>query len=972
MDRPLFSTVKAKLLALLVTSIALTTLLVGLFLGFGVRHFHEQQTRRAFQSAAEAVKGEIQARQDRLDQLLFSLATDSAVMVGLNMISGYARPENYDAVVFDPEKRRLARDLARHSLVFPEITVLAADLQEELAVFASNADSGYVEGYQTYGEGRARTLVNESMFDPQWTGGQQPDGALPYLRLYRGSERFRRVVGHPRGLNLVAGTPVMRLGTLENGPRRVGRLVAVQRLEQDFFDAMTRLARVKVNFAGQGNPFLDELGIPALARTPPLFPERQEAGEGNELPGWSETRQHFLQVFQLPVQGEGSPVYVVFSVEKAEVDQAVRQTVLILLAILLVSGIIVLPVGWHLAQSAIAAPIAGLVEDVQCIRAGAPLPIPRPGRKGGRGGEFGELRGALRELASAIQDRETRLQIWARILEESREAIFITDADTRILLVNRAFTKITGYAPEEVIGKLPSILSSGRHDREFYGALWASLNQTGHWQGEIWDRTREGRIYPQWASITAVAEKQGKVSHYIAIFSDLSEHKATQEYIHFLAYHDPLTELPNRALLGDRLAMAISLAQREGCLMAVVVLGLDRFKNINDSLGPTVGDELLRGLALRLKASLRESDTVSRFGGDTFTILLNRVQRVEDVAVVVDNLMQAITLPFSIHGRELRVTASVGISVYPDDALDPDGLLKDADSAMYYAKQRGRNNYQFFKPQMNERALERLSLENDMRGALDRGELQLYYQPQLDLRTGELIGVEALIRWLRPAENGELTLVPPKDFIPLAEETGLILPIGDWVLLEAIRQQQVWLAAGLPRVTIAVNISAVQFRQSGIEAFLLQTAQDQMILPGSIELELTESIVMEDPERVGAILGAIKRAGYRLAIDDFGTGYSSLSYLKRFPLDKLKIDASFVLDIAHDSADLAIVHAVVSLGHSLGLRVLAEGVEGPQELSLLQGMGCDEAQGYHYCRPVPGADFLRWYGEYFGKSGENP
>jgi diguanylate cyclase (GGDEF)-like protein/PAS domain S-box-containing protein len=542
---------------------------------------------------------------------------------------------------------------------------------------------------------------------------------------------------------------------------------------------------------------------------------------------------------------------------------------------------------------------------------------------------------------------EAELRLAARVFEHAGEAIMVTDADNHIIKVNPAFTAITGYSTAEVLGQTPARFSSGRHDAAFYQAMWRSLAETDSWEGEIWDRRRDGVVYPKWLTISAMRDQQGELRHYVALFTDISERKRSEERIRHLAEHDNLTGLPNRSLLQDRLRQAMARAERERTRLALLFLDLDRFKLVNDSLGHAVGDALLREVAHRLQSTVRASDTVSRQGGDEFLILLSNIEQNEDAGRVAQKMLEALSEPCHLAGHDLRITPSIGISLYPDDSTDLEKLIKSADIAMYQAKESGRHTYQFFTGDMNQRAAERLSVEIGLRRALEQGEMLLHYQPQIDLASGRIIGLEALLRWHHPEQG----LIPPGQFIPIAEDSGLIVPIGEGVLHEACRQSLAWQAAGLPAVPIAVNLSAMQFRKPGLESLLRDILAATGLPPALLELELTESIVMNQAEETVAILGRLHALGVRLSIDDFGTGYSSLAYLKRFPIQKLKVDQSFIRDVAHDSNDAAIV----GLAHSLGLEVIAEGVETRAQRDFLHELGCEQAQGYYFSRPLPPA-----------------
>jgi diguanylate cyclase (GGDEF)-like protein len=479
----------------------------------------------------------------------------------------------------------------------------------------------------------------------------------------------------------------------------------------------------------------------------------------------------------------------------------------------------------------------------------------------------------------------------------------------------------------------------------------------GSWQGELWLRRKTGEIFPMWAVINAVREDNDQITHFIAVAHDISERKASEQRISHLAHHDVLTDLPNRTLCVERLRMALQQAERQKHRIGVLFIDLDRFKNINDSLGHHIGDSLLRSVSRSLLAAVRVGDTVSRFGGDEFVVILNGVSDVDEIRQIVDHrLMSLMQRPHEVEGVELHTSCSVGIAVYPEDGTEIDTLMRNADTAMYQAKSLGRNKAQFFTAEMDSCARERLNIENDLRHALERNELRLFYQPRVDCRSGSLLGVEALVRWQHPEQG----LILPGRFIDVAEESSLIVPIGAWILDEACRQQAAWREQGIGDIAISVNLSAVQLRDPNLLSTLTLALQTWRINPQKIELELTESLLMEQVDSTINLFHQLKALGVLLSIDDFGTGYSSLSYLHRFPIDKLKIDQSFVRDMLDDAGDLAITRAIIGLGHTLGLKVVAEGVENIEEARMLAAAGCDELQGYFFSRPLPQGEFVHW------------
>lgn len=547
---------------------------------------------------------------------------------------------------------------------------------------------------------------------------------------------------------------------------------------------------------------------------------------------------------------------------------------------------------------------------------------------------------------------EARLRLAARVFADSGEGIVVADGRSRLIEVNHAFETITGYPRAEAMGKPLSAFGSAKHEPGFRRTVMKALRTDSFWQGEVWSQRKNREVYPLWLSLSVIRDHQGRLQNVVAMFSDITESKANEARIHYMAHHDFLTGLPNRFLLADRLTQLIATSKRAGSKFAVLFIDLDRFKTVNDSLGHRVGDRLLCVIGERLRSLLRASDTVARQGGDEFIVLLSQIADPAEAARVCGKLLPALSEPCLIDGLELSVTPSIGIAVGPDDGEDSDTLLKHADLAMYQVKQQGRNDFAFFRPEMRVRIAKLLQLEKYLRHAVEREELELFYQPQVSLETDRIVGLEALVRWRHP-ERG---LVMPGDFIGLAEETRLILPIGEWVLRRACRQLAQWRRALDPELRMAVNLSPVQFQQPGLAEMVRSALEEAGLAPGALELEVTESLLMDDASLTVETLTTLKEMGIQLSIDDFGTGYSSLVYLKRFPVGQLKIDRAFVRDILEDSGDAAICTAIIALAGYLGLEVVAEGVETPEQLDWLRRAGCDRAQGYLLGRPAPAAE----------------
>lgn len=570
------------------------------------------------------------------------------------------------------------------------------------------------------------------------------------------------------------------------------------------------------------------------------------------------------------------------------------------------------------------------------------------------------LDGTVSYLVATIEDitgrkyAEEQLKLSAKVFEQSAEGLMITDANCNIVRVNHAFTIISGYDEAEVIGQNPRMLASGRQDQDFYRAMWEHIAAFGHWKGEIWNRRKNGDVYPEQLSISAVTNESGEVSEYVAVFSDISQLKASEAQLEFLAHNDPLTALPNRRLLFCRMEHGIDMARREKKKFALLVLDLDRFKDVNDSFGHFAGDQLLQQVAERLSLRLREMDTVARLGGDEFTVMLEDIAHPEDAARIADEIIADFSEPWQLpHYGEVRIGVSIGISLYPQHGDTPETLLQQADTALYLAKAQGRGCYAYFSDELTLAARERMAMEARLRRAIVQNELRVYYQPQVDIASGSIVGAEALVRWQDPTEG----LIPPLRFIPLAEETGLIITIGEWVLRETCRQGREWLDAGLPPMTLAVNVSPHQFKHSDMNALVAAVLAETRYPAEWLELELTETGLMEYQDQAVGLLNSLRTQGVRLAIDDFGIGYSSLSYLKRFPLDVLKIDKSFIDEIPHNLDDMEIAATIVAMGRTLGFKVLAEGVETLEQLDFLQARGCDLYQGYLKSRPLPAEDF---------------
>ena len=549
------------------------------------------------------------------------------------------------------------------------------------------------------------------------------------------------------------------------------------------------------------------------------------------------------------------------------------------------------------------------------------------------------------------QDQE-RLRQAAVVFDCTREGVLVSDSRGVIVHVNRALVEITGYPAEEVLGRRPNMFKSGRHGPEFYQAMFKTIDEHGEWHGEIWNRRKSGEVYPQWQTVRAITDDKGLVSHYVAVFSDISAIKNSQTELARLVHHDPLTDLPNRLLFTDRTEQALASAQRHQTGCALLMIDLDHFKIINDSLGHNVGDLLLKAVAERLLRVFGKGFTVARLGGDEFAVLIDSCAQASQAAGLAQQVLEIMKGPFDVDKHQLFISASVGISVFPGDALNAEQLLRNADSALFKAKSSGREGYALYTEELTAHAQYRVEVASDLRRALEQQELRVYYQPVHELKTSRLIGVEALVRWEHPLRG----LLAPGEFIPIAERTGLIAEIDAWVLEQACWQMVQWQGAGVELAFVAVNISSRLFARPELFALVSTVLADTGLDPALLELEVTESAVMDNSQVALEQMHRLRALGLRLAIDDFGTGFSSLLRLKRLPVQKLKIDQGFVAGLPGDNDDVAIVRAVIALGQSMGLQVHAEGIEQVGQAQFLLDLNCNLGQGYWFGRPMPAKD----------------
>ena len=546
-----------------------------------------------------------------------------------------------------------------------------------------------------------------------------------------------------------------------------------------------------------------------------------------------------------------------------------------------------------------------------------------------------------------------KLKQAATVFNNTAEAILITNANNHIISINSAYTNTTGYQESEVLGKNPRIINSGHHDDAFFKDLWHELLNKGQWHGEIWNRHKQGHIFPVWQSITAIKDITGKIVQFVSIFNDISARKADEKLIRYQANYDSLTGLPNRNLFLDRINVALKRAQRDNTQLALLMIDLDRFKWVNDTLGHKVGDVLLQETAKRLKSSVRDSDTVARLGGDEFIIIASELQHPLDTEMMAEKIFSAFKVPLHLGGHELLISGSIGITIFPDDGTTVETLQMNADSAMYSAKEDGRNRFHYFTPQLQAKAERHLQLTSLLQQALDRNEFDVYYQPVIDCKQHKIMSAEALIRWQQP----KLGFISPAEFIPLAEESGLIRAIGDWVVRRVAQDMQRWQAIGLPLIHISINKSPQQFSNNTCDEDWLKIFKQHDIDVSRVTVEITESVFMEKGRDYVKSLMDMQKQGMKISLDDFGTGYSSLSYLKRFPVDILKIDRSFINDVTESASDAMLVEMILGLADKMHIDVIAEGVETAAQLTFLQKHNCQYIQGYFFSKPLPTHEF---------------
>lgn len=1068
---PAFNSIKTRLTLLLIGTIVLIMISVGVPVGNLVKHYFQQQANENFERLFSELGQRLHLEESNLHQHAQRMVMRDDLVASLNMIAQYSRPEDYQAIIFDIEKRLMLVELNKEVTAGDADEILIYDPQGRLIGYVSTYTDSPA-GHISFQDGQAYYLMSDEGL-VKWQEQILPERIIPQIGVAQMQGVQRIGLRHDTlGLSIYSTAPMLR--HYPDGRRiTVGYLVVKKIVGEGFIKQFGMLSGISAGLLFSNGQHIGQISVSQSE----LADVVQIHGLNvNTLPYSRINRdEDFLAVLRQRLDN-GGYAHWVFSLPTDTVQEAIRNARSLIVIILLVAAGVILPVAIWLTHRVVSRPLDALSSAVSTMEQGDyEVSIPASAND-----ELGRLSAAFNKMSSAIYQRQSELQenqtryrtlidnlpqriylkdrqstylscnqryaedmgldvdsiigkqdnelypeqiaaqmhqdderimssgisdereevyrfneksilvhtikipvinqqgecqallciFWditeekeaenrlrqsATVFENTADGVIVTDLYNKILAVNKAFTEITGYSESETLGMKTSFRRSGRHQKDFYESMWRSIKTNGRWQGEIWNRRKSGEIYPEWMNISVVRDQTGQASNYVAVFSDITQIKRSQMQLDHMANHDPLTDLPNRTLLDDRLHQAIFRAKRHGNEIAVLFIDLDRFKNVNDTLGHPVGDKLLQEVAQRLQGLLRNQDTVARLGGDEFIILIEDLDRPDLAESVACKVIEAMSMPFHVADKEFFIGASIGISIFPEDGLEAATLIQHADAAMYRAKEEGRNTYQFYTRDLTENATERLQLESALRRAMEREELQLYYQPKVDLTSGQIIGAEALLRWIHP----EMGFISPDKFIPLAEENGLILPIGEWVLREACAHTTAWVKDYPLLNHMAVNLSGVQIQRGDIITRVRHILDEFGLDAKHLHLEITESVLMQYPELATQVLEGLRDLGISLAVDDFGTGYSSLSYLKKFPIHTLKIDRSFVMDLPLDSNDTAITRAIIAMGKSLQLNMVAEGVETREQELFLQQEGCDIGQGYFYSRPVPAEEFTK-------------
>ncbi len=939
---------KYKLLLLWLGSIFLCLLLVGGLFSYLSTRFHTLNARDYMIESFMLLRSELSNMKEQLAQnaILFEQRED--VIASMSLISTYQDINHYQPIIFDVEKDKLSLALRRQLEVANLELGVLYDTQLRLNSFCWLSQQKRVCGYQSYDTQAQTQLISTSSQAAVLT---IPD-ILNNARLTQAADALNIQIyaSAENDLLMMLNMPLMR--KLSNGQEQlVGFLQFAKRLDQQFMQKLLTHKESQFAFWIEGQTQHIDFSESELAHYFKYAPPLMEVYFKHNQQWWQSDQLYFLGVTSFTLN-DGRRVLFALTLDKSALYTQISVMQQAVLVMLLIAAFLLIPSGMILLKHVVSDPIEKLVDGVAALTAGQYLILQHENQHD----ELGSLALSFNQMTATLRQREEHLRKLSQAVEQSPVSILITNRDGIIEYVNPKFVAITGYAQAEVIGQNPNILKSGYIAEETYHTLWQTIVEGKEWQGEFHNRKKNGEFFWESVLISPIKDNSGNITHFLGIKEDITVRKQYEEKLLHQANFDHLTDLPNRILAFDRLVQALASARRQRQLVAVLFLDLDQFKRVNDTLGHGVGDELLIEVGKRLQACIGEGDTLARLGGDEFLVILSCLMHLPQAEVIAQKLIMTLSAPFLLENREIFISASIGITVFPNDADDPHTLLRNADAAMYKAKESGCNNYQFFTTAMNESALKRLELESELRYALERHELSVYYQPQMLLRNHHLIGAEALLRW-HSEKFGDIS---PAQFIPIAETTGLIETIGAWVLHTACKQAKQWQTELRISLRVAVNVSPYQFKSGRLLEVVSQALEESGLMPNCLELELTESLLMENAEETCATLKQLKQLGVSLALDDFGTGYSSLSYLKYFPFDLLKIDRAFIKDLAFKNEDASLTAAIIMMAHSLGLTVVAEGVENQEQLAFLHVQGCDLVQGYYVSKPLSVDKFVQF------------
>jgi len=948
-----------KLLFFWLGSIILSVLIVGILFSLLTTRLHEEAAKSQIQHDFGVLWNELNKRRERLQHAANLLAEESKLVATISLIHNYQDIHHYQPLVFDDSKKQLANLLMMQTNIADLDCATVTDGYQRLASFSCLLGDGErTAGYIQWDKGLPsfQALNQQHVILPEefvkWANQREALSARP---------RFSACVKHQL-LLLEISVPVVRTSHGLDGSQHkqtVGFIRLMDRLDQEFTDQINRQTKAQFHYYPfdklpkhyQQIPRLGSGRLPYLVQV--ITHTRQD--------WWLSSHGLFVGAVLLDEQSK-LPFVATFQVEKDQLSfglSAMRQAVFVMV---LLAIFFLLPAGWWFFRHTLLLPLARLLHGVETLRQGRYIELEGLSQQQD---ELGILAVSFNTMSRTLALREERLRKLSLAVEQSPTSILITDAKAQIEYVNLTFTALTGYSAQEIQGKNPSILKSGYTPKSQYRDMWRNLLSGQQWRGELYNRKKDGTLFWETVLIAPIKNEQGEVTHYLGIKEDLTLRKQYEQQLLHQAHYDNLTGLPNRILALDRLEQALLAANRHHHPLAIAVMDVDHLKHINDSLGHEIGDKVLAQVAARLQSVAKSADTIARLGGDDFLFilplekLLNQRHALEDLAAEVENSLSlarnVAQQPIIINQQELFVSLSIGLTLFPHDGESGQILLRNAETAMYRAKEEGRNRYCFFTPQMNDQTLARMKIENELRKALARGELSVHYQPQIDLRYNRVSGAEALLRW----NSAQLGFVPPDQFIPIAESCGLITDIGLWVLEQACHAAALWHGLGYD-LRIAVNVSPAQFKHPAFVEQVVRTLNMAGVSGLCLELEVTESLFIDAHAELKNTLHAIKNLGISLALDDFGTGYSSLSYLKNFPFDYLKIDKSFIQELTTNPEDCALTTAIIRMAHSLQLAVIAEGVETAEHLAFLKQHHCDYGQGFYYSKALAQEDFSRY------------